>query len=376
MKFWLAFVLCAAALVPAASFADGIPLDEAGFTAYIQQKVQLYSPAPVRATGPFAIAIGPEVGANLVYTFKPLHDACVAAPAQCPRLTHDYIQDIVRRFPSANSGPPAGDILPSDKPAFMTRVAAELGRLLPGDTVEAAEMTLNVTRPGGHAIAFDQRGYYLLCAEANFNCRVPLLQSLARTAAWLATPDPARLRSALHAMPGCTVSASGELSQGCAAQPPNEPMAPVFRHAFGTLEEVCFKTADSGDMPLTNADRRDLGLDIGAALDLCGKGTRGVPLHLPPPAADGIGTLSEAYASARALFTADWAAPAQESGGHLLITLPTRDTLLYMKGDGPAEIAALGARAQAASAGPLALSTDVYRWNGAGWSLVTGGGSP
>ena len=377
MTSWPAIVFYGAlfALIPAASFADGIPLDDAGFTAYIQQKVQLYSPAPVRVTGAFAIAIGPEVGANLVYAFKPLHDGCVADPAQCPRLTHDYIQDIVRRFPSANSGPPAGDILPSDKPAFMTRVAAELGRLLPGDAVEADGMMLNVTRPGGHAIGFDQSGYYRLCAEASFNCRVPLLQSLARTAAWLAAPEPARLRSALHAMPDCSVSASGELSRGCAAQPSREPMAPVFRHAFANLEEVCFKAAGSGDVPLTNADRSDLGLDAGAALDLCGKSTRAAlgVLHLPPPAADGIGTLDEPYAASRALFTADWTALAQGSGGHLIIALPSRDTLLYMKGDGPAGIAALAARARDASAGPLALGADVYRWNGGGWSLVSAG---
>ena len=379
MKSWFSLVLGGAffALMPPA-FADGIPLDDAGFTAYIQQKVQLYSPAPVRVTGAFAIAIGPEVGANLVYSFKPLHDACVAAPAQCPVKTHDYVQDIVRRFPSANSGPPAADILPSDKPGFMARAAAELGRLLPGDAVEADGMTLNVTRPGGHAIGFDQSGYYKLCAEASFNCRVPLVQSLTRTAAWLAVPQPARLRSSLHLMPGCTVLASGGLSDGCTAQPSHEPMALIFRHAFGNLEEVCFKTADSGDVPLTNADRRDLDLDIGAALDLCGKNTHDAlgPLHLPLPAADGIGTRGEAYAASRALFTADWTALAQEGGGHLIIALPSRDTLLYMTGDGPAQIAALAARARDASTGPLALGTDVYRWNGDGWSLVAAGGSP
>ncbi len=377
MRSWLSFIVCGAAfaLTPAASRADGIPLDDAGFTSYIQQKLQLYSPAPVRVTGPFAVAIGPETGANLVYTFKPLHDDCIAAPAQCPQKTHDYVQDIVRRFPSANSGPPPADILPSDKPAFMERLAAELGRLLPGDTVEADGMTLNVTRPGGHAIAFDQRGYYKLCADASFNCRVPMLQSLARTAAWLAAPEPARLKSSLHIMASCTVIASVGNSVSCTVRPSPEPMAPIFRHAFANLEEVCFKAADGGIVPLTNADRRDLDLSIGAALDLCGKSTRDVlgALHLPPPAADGIGTLAEPYATSRALFPADWTGLAQDAGDHLLIAVPSRDTLLYMKGDGPAEIAALGARAQAAFAGPLAISSDVYRWNGDGWSLATAG---
>ncbi len=236
--------------------------------------------------------------------------------------THDYVQDIVRRFPSANSGPPAGDILPSDKPAFMERVAAELGRLLPGDAVAADGMTHNVTRPGGHAIGFDQSGYYKLCDEANFNCRVPLLQSLTRTAAWLAVPQPVRLRSSLHIMPGCTASAAAEVSQGCTARPSSEPMAPIFRHAFGNLEEVCFKTADSGDVPLTNADRRDMNLDVDAALDLCGKSMRDA-LGPPASAAGGGGRHRHAFRAlrriARPVRRRLDGAGRRESGGHLII---------------------------------------------------------
>ncbi|HEY4941577.1 MAG TPA: hypothetical protein VII56_09115 [Rhizomicrobium sp.] len=373
MKSWFSFVLYGAAflLLPAAALADGIPLDDAGFTAYIQQKLQLYSPAPVRVTAPFALAIGPEVGANLVFEFKPLHDACVADPPQCPGKTHDYVQGVVSRFPSANNGPAPAEMLPQDAAAFMAWIVDKAINLLPGDRVDVDGLTLNVTRPGGRVVHLDQSAYYRLCAESNFNCKVAMLQSLGRTAAWLAVADPARLRSSLRLAANCANAVPHGTSGACPVKP--EPMAPISRRAFANLEEVCHKPVPGGGVVLMlNADRADLNLSVDAAFDLCDARTRDAlpPLPAAPPPADGIVAIVGPYAASRALFGADGSGFAV--GGHLLIAVPSRDLLLFIRSDSPADIAALGARAKAAYDGaPSAISSDVYRWTGKGWALAT-----
>ena len=84
--------------------------------------------------------------------------------------------------------------------------------------------------------------------------------------------------------------------------------------------------------------------------------------------------LTAPYAASHAIFSDDWKRLAENTGGHLIVAVPTRDTLLYMNGDSPAQIAALGTRAAAlATASPLGISTDVYRWSGDGWALATDG---
>jgi len=348
-----------AALAPAAALAGDVPIGDAPFTAYIQQKVQLYTPAPVRVTGPFSIAIGAAGEANLVYEFKTLHDDCVQTPVQCDAKVHDYVQSVVSTFPSASSEADAGESVPGGKGEFIGYVAAQLQRLLPGDTIEIDGMTLQVTRPGGRPIAFDQRDYYQRCQDLGFACASALHQSLERTALWLAPPT--HLRASLHLATDC----------GSAACPPSrEPMGTFARPAFADLEEVCFKQLDNGVVPMTNADRADAGLEIGAALDLCEHSTHDLlgPLAVKPLARGDIGMVVEPYAASRALFAADWQALA--AGGHLLIAVPSRDLLLYMTSDSPADVAALAAGARASNTGVLGISSNVYRWNGQGWSLA------
>ncbi|HEX4301481.1 MAG TPA: hypothetical protein VHZ78_01720 [Rhizomicrobium sp.] len=360
-------------LANGAAFADDVPLGDAAFTAYIRDKLQLYTPAPVRVLEPFSVAIGAQSGANLVYAFKPLHDACVQAPAQCADKVHDYVQGIVGRFPSAHDGPPPAELVPADKPGFMTWFAAELGHLLPADRIEVDGMSLDVTRPGGHVLSVDARVYYQTCSEANFICATALRQSLARTAAWLTLPVPAQLRVSLHVIPDCNRFSAADHLLSCKIMPSDAPMATFMRAAFANLGEICMKQIGDFALPMTNADRRDAGYGSVTALDACeaaGHAALGA-FDAKPLAAGEIGTIEGPYAASRALFVADWAALAQRSGGHLLIALPYRDTLYYMTGDAPADVAALGARAQADFVNGVGISNDVYRWTGAGWVLAT-----
>lgn len=76
-----------------AAQASGIPMDEAGFAAYVQQKLQLYAPAPVYVVGPYELALGSGATAKPLPSIKALHDACVSDPSKCEGAVHDYVQD-------------------------------------------------------------------------------------------------------------------------------------------------------------------------------------------------------------------------------------------------------------------------------------------
>lgn len=339
-------------LLAAPARAGEVPLGDGDFTVYVRDKVQLYSPAPVREIAPFAIAIGKPGEANLVFDFADLHAACVQSPASCDAKTYDYIQGIVARFSTVAAAPDVGESVPAAKSDFMNWIAGELRRRLPGATIAPDGMTLMVTRPGGKPIPFDQRGYYQLCKKVNFICASGMRLSLDRTAQWLAPPDAASLRVSLHLIAGCVPSA-------CASTPSDEPMVPVVRHAFANLEEACFKQSATRVGPLTNADRADLGLDGDAAMALCEHDT--VLPALAPPAAGQVTVVTAPYAASQVVIARDWPVGA-------LAAVPARDTLLYTM-DARSELAAK-AQAAFAAAGDLGIAPDIYRWNGKIWEWV------
>ncbi|MBS0472296.1 MAG: hypothetical protein JSR60_14585 [Proteobacteria bacterium] len=336
--------------VPA--LAGEVPLGDSDFTTYVRDKVQLYSPAPVRSIAPFTVAIGKPGQANLVFDFSGLHADCLRVPDSCDSKTYDYIQSIVARFSAAASAPETGETVPAAKTDFMDWIAVELRRRLPGDTIAADGMTLMVTRPGGKPIPFDQRAYYQLCRKMNFICATGLRLSLDRAAQRLAPPDAALLRVSLHLIVGCVPSA-------CVSSPSDEPMAPVVRHAFANLEEACFKESATRVGPLTNADRADLGLDGDAAMALCEHDT--VLPALAPPAAGRVTVVTAPYAASQVVIARDWPVGT-------LAAVPARDTLLYTA-DARAELSEK-AEAAFAAAGDLGIAPDIYRWNGKTWEWV------
>lgn len=87
-----------------AAFSADIPMDEAGFTAYVQKRLQLYAPATITVTGPFALA----AGGTALPSLKPVHDACVARPADCGTATNDYVQDTARSLQPGPATPAPG----------------------------------------------------------------------------------------------------------------------------------------------------------------------------------------------------------------------------------------------------------------------------
>lgn len=74
--------------------AASIPMDEPGFTAYIQKRLQLYAPEPIIVKAPYTLAVGPAGNRNLP-SLAPLHDSCVSDPAKCDAATDAFVQDVV-----------------------------------------------------------------------------------------------------------------------------------------------------------------------------------------------------------------------------------------------------------------------------------------
>ena len=82
----------------ASALGGDVPGDEAGFTAYIQNKLQLYSPSPIHSAGPMHLSVQATSATVDLPSLKPLHELCVSAPAKCDDAVNDYVQNTTRDF--------------------------------------------------------------------------------------------------------------------------------------------------------------------------------------------------------------------------------------------------------------------------------------
>ena len=99
---------CLSALLATAVQAATVPMDEAEFTAYIQKRLQLYAPAPVNIVGPLSLSLGAAADTKPLPSLKPLHDACLSAPARCEAAADTFVQNTVHdalQKPAAASAP-------------------------------------------------------------------------------------------------------------------------------------------------------------------------------------------------------------------------------------------------------------------------------
>jgi TonB family protein len=87
------------------ALAGDIPKDKAAFTAYMQNKLQLYSPSPINVVGPLRLSVGTANAAVALPSLKTLHKRCIAAPATCEHAVNDYVQDVARAIQT----PPAAE---------------------------------------------------------------------------------------------------------------------------------------------------------------------------------------------------------------------------------------------------------------------------
>jgi|SRR5476651_1933612 len=84
-----------AALCATSTQAADIPTDDAGFTAYIQNRLQLYASGPVNVVGPLSLSVGTSANSTPLPSLKPAHDTCIAQAAQCQAAADAYVQNTV-----------------------------------------------------------------------------------------------------------------------------------------------------------------------------------------------------------------------------------------------------------------------------------------
>lgn len=72
-----------------------VPLDEPGFTAYIQKRLQLYAPEPIVITAPYTLAAGSAGSTRNLPSLIPLHDSCLSDPAKCEAAADSFVQNVV-----------------------------------------------------------------------------------------------------------------------------------------------------------------------------------------------------------------------------------------------------------------------------------------
>lgn len=94
--FLLSSLLSAAFTVSA--LAGAVPGDEVAFTAYVQNKLQLYSPSPIRSSGPLSLSVQTASATIDLPSLKQVHELCLSSPAKCDDAVNDYVQNTTRDF--------------------------------------------------------------------------------------------------------------------------------------------------------------------------------------------------------------------------------------------------------------------------------------
>src|SRR5258706_11492167 len=77
------------------TIAASVPMDEPGFTAYIQKRLQLYAPEPIVIAAPFTLAVGTSGQNRNLPSLVPLHDSCVGDPTKCEVAADAFVQNMV-----------------------------------------------------------------------------------------------------------------------------------------------------------------------------------------------------------------------------------------------------------------------------------------
>jgi hypothetical protein len=90
---------------PGAKLTGAIALDDDGFTAYLRQKLQLYTSNAVSAAGSsYTLTLGRPIGLTVVhssggtetFSLTDLRGTCLTAPAACERAVDDFVQATAR----------------------------------------------------------------------------------------------------------------------------------------------------------------------------------------------------------------------------------------------------------------------------------------
>jgi uncharacterized protein YtpQ (UPF0354 family) len=153
--------------------------------------------------------------------------------------------------------------------------------------------------------------------------------------------------------------------------------AGVFRLIAGDLWMICVLDQPHGIQTLKKTDLVKLGLteDQGFAL-----GIKNVAATLPPLEADThvvkqIGlkfAAGDFYESSRMLVHDSWAELSKSYNGHLVVSVPNNDVLIYGNGGGNGDREVLTAFTKTVlEKAPKPISATLFEWTATGWRVVT-----
>ncbi|MBV9540298.1 MAG: DUF1036 domain-containing protein [Alphaproteobacteria bacterium] len=100
-----------------------VPMDETGFTNYVQGQLQLYSPKPVTVVAPYVVSVGKPGEITNLPSFKAIHDVCVSLPAKCDGAIRDYVQMVAHDVLQKNDTPAPASTPLGTIPAGATQLA-------------------------------------------------------------------------------------------------------------------------------------------------------------------------------------------------------------------------------------------------------------
>jgi uncharacterized protein YtpQ (UPF0354 family) len=153
--------------------------------------------------------------------------------------------------------------------------------------------------------------------------------------------------------------------------------AGVFRPLAGDLWMICVIDQPHGIKTLRKTDLAQLGLteDQGFAL-----GIKNVAASLPPLEADThivpqVGlkyAAGDFYESSRMLVHDSWVELSKSYNGHLVVSVPSGDVLIYGNGGGNGDREVLTAFTETViEKAPKPISATLFEWTETGWRVVT-----
>jgi uncharacterized protein YtpQ (UPF0354 family) len=153
--------------------------------------------------------------------------------------------------------------------------------------------------------------------------------------------------------------------------------AAVFRLVAGDLWLICVRDAPHGIQTIRKADLVALGLTEDQAFTL---GIKNVAAALPPLEADthvvkqmGLKFAGgNFYESSRMLMHDSWAELSKAYNGHLVVSVPNNDVLIYGNGGGNGDREVLtDFTKEVIERAPKPISASLFEWTPTGWRVVT-----
>jgi uncharacterized protein YtpQ (UPF0354 family) len=263
--------------------------------------------------------------------------------------------------------------IPKDADKFSAYVAELFEKVEPTvKVVVTGPLTIDIERTdGGHTLYLNR--IWDICERDRQQCSqqvdtfVTDLSAMAHESNGTLSPSDIRV----------VVRGTGyiEPMQQIAAKYPDK--AGVFRPLAGNLWMICVIDRPHGIQTLSKTELAKLGLNEDQAFAL---GIKNLAATMPPLEADthvikqfGLKVAAgDFYESSRMLVHDSWVGLSKFYNGHLVVSVPNNDVLVYGDGGGNEDRAALaGFTHDIIERAPKPISSTLFEWTETGWRVVT-----